>query len=134
MALRTSARALGSAFLFISMAGAELLALGIPAAAAVQLGGWRAGSTDDGNVQAAASWAAEQMGGDLASVDSARTQSVQGINYQLEITLQDGSRWRVTVNRSPGGDFSMLGDPAQLQAASGDDGPDTGSNDGSDDE
>lgn len=120
MALRTSARALGGAFLFISMAGADLLALGLPAAAAVQLGGWRAGSTDDENVQAAASWAAEQMGGDLASVDSARVQSVAGINYQLELTLQDGSRWRVTVNRSPGGDYSMLGDPAQLQAPTGD--------------
>lgn len=131
MIFSTAMRAFAAATLFTA-AGA--VALGSPAAAA-QLGGFRAVATDGEAVQAAASFAAQSMGGELASVDSAQQQTVQGTNFRLEITLQDGSRWRVTVNRSLQDEFSMLGEPAQLQAATSEDGPDTGDNQGeSDDE
>lgn len=133
MTLRKSARALGSAFMLVSIA-AGAVALGSPPAAAVQLGGFRPVATNGEAVQAAASFAAESMGGELASVDSAEQQAVQGTNFRMELTLQDGSRWRVTVSRNLQGEYSILGEPAQLQAATSEDGPDTGTNDGSDDD
>ena len=130
MILRTSARALGSAFLILSSAGATL-AISIPAAAAMQLGGMRAVSTDDAGVQAAAGFAAGEVGGSLHSVDSARQQSAAGTRYQLTITLEDGAIWDVTVFRNLQGEFSLEASN-QTQPAPGEDGPDTGSNDGSD--
>jgi hypothetical protein len=116
------------------LAATAAVALGSPAAAAAQLGGFRPVATDGEAVQAAASFAAESMGGELASVDSAQQQTVQGTNFRMELTLQDGSRWRVTVNRSLQDEFSMLGEPAQLQAATSEDGPDTGDNQGQSDD
>ena len=108
MALRTSARALGGAFLFISMAGADQLALGIGEAAAMQLGGYRDVSTDDAGVQAAAAFAAGEVGGSLDRVDAAQSQSAAGTNFRLTIVLEDGAIWQVVVHRDLQGGFSML--------------------------
>ena len=125
MALRKTTRALAGALLLAP----AMLAIGAAPAAAVQLGGFRAMSTDDPAVQGAASFLAEQVGGELASVDSAQYQSTANTNYRIEITLADGARWGGQITRSrDSGDYSMMGSPTQLQGASGDDETDTGSN------
>jgi hypothetical protein len=118
------------------MIAPPMLAIGAAPAAAVQLGGFRAMSTDDPAVQGAGSFLAEQVGGELASVDSAQYQSTANTNYRIEITLADGARWggQITRDRNSG-DYSMMGSPTRLQGASGgDDETDTGSNQAPDDE
>ena len=103
MVLRKYASALASLALLAS-AGA-----GIPAAAAAQypqVGGYRAVATTDQGVQAAAAFAATSLGregAELASVDVAQVQVVQGMNYRLDFTMSDGSRWRVVVYRALNG-------------------------------
>ena len=131
MTIRTSLRALGAAFLFASAAGAALT-LGGPAASAMQLGGYRSAATDDSAVQAAASYAAGEVGGSLDRVDSAETQSAAGINYRLTIVLEDGAIWQVVVHKDLQGDFSMLSS-TQTYVPAGE-GPDTGSNQSPDDD
>jgi hypothetical protein len=133
MTFRTSTRALGGAFVILATAGATLT-LSVPAAAALQLGGWRSADTGDSGVQAAAAYAAGEVGGSLASVDSAQTQSAAGTNYRLTISLEDGAVWAVTVHRDLQGGFSMLSS-SQTRAPSGGgaEEPDTGSNQAPDD-
>jgi hypothetical protein len=122
-----SARTLGAALLLATVAaGAVLLAAG-PAAAAMQLGGFRAISTDDPAVQAAAAFAAGEVGGSLQSVDSAQAQTVAGINYRLTITLEGGAVWQVVVYRNLQGGYSLT---SSTQTSEGE--TDTGTNDGSD--
>ena len=127
MSLRSKARAFGGVFVILSAAGATL-ALSVPAAAAMQLGGFRAISTDDPAVQGAGAFLAEQAGGELASIDSAQYQSTANTNYRLEITLADGARWSGQITRDRNsGEYSMMGAPTQLSGET-----DTGTNDGSD--
>jgi len=130
MTRRRSARTLSAALLLATAAaGAVLLAAG-PAAAAMQLGGFRAISTDDPAVQGAGAFLAEQAGGELASIDSAQYQSTANTNYRLEITLADGARWSGQITRDRNsGEYAMMGSPTRL---SGGDETDTGTNDGSD--
>lgn len=104
MVLRRHAQILASLALLVT-AGA-----GIPAAAAAaqypQVGGYRAVATTDQGVQAAAAFAAASLGregAELASVDAAHAQVVQGMNYRLDFTMSDGSRWRVVVYRALNG-------------------------------
>ena len=133
MSLRSTARSVSGAFLILAAAGAAL-ALAVPAAAAMQLGGMRSVSTDDAGVQAAAAFAAGELGGSLASVDSAQQQSAAGTNYRLTITLEDGAVWSVSVRRDLQGAFTLQGSE-QTRAPAGEGGEtDTGSNDGSDDD
>jgi hypothetical protein len=131
MPIRTSARALGSALLLVTVAGATF-SLGVGPAAAMQLGGWRSAATDDGGVQAAASFAAGEVGGSLDRVDAAETQSAAGTNFRLTIVLEDGAIWQVVVHRNLQGEFAMQSS-TQTYVPAGE-GPDTGSNDGSDDD
>lgn len=126
MTMRISLRALG-AFFLVTAATAIALTLAVPAAAAVQLGGYRAISTDDAGVQAAAAFAAGEVGGALQSVDSAQAQTVAGINYRLTITLESGAVWQVAVHRNLQGEFSLT---SSNQTSEGE--VDTGTNDGSD--
>ena len=129
MTTYTSARALGACLL--AAAGAAL-AVATPATASAQgsstvLGGYRPVATDGEIVQEAAAALAAQVGGELASVDSAQS---GGLSYRLEITLADGARWSGTVGiRLPGRNYEVIGQPVQL---SGGDETDTGTNDGSD--
>lgn len=127
MTFRTTARALGSAFLIVASAGA---ALAIPATASAQsrvLGGFRDIATGDAGVQAAAEFAAGELGGSLQSVDSAQTQSVAGANYRLTITLEGGAVWQVVVYRNLQGGHSLTSSSQQSEGE-----VDTGTNDGSD--
>jgi hypothetical protein len=108
------------------------LAVAAPGTASAQgsstvLGGYRPADTDSELVQQAGAALAAQVGGELASVDSAQS---GGLSYRLEITLADGARWSGTVViRLPGRNFEVNGQPTQL---SGGDETDTGTNDGSD--
>lgn len=126
MTTGNKARRLGGAFLILATAGATLT-LAAPASAAMQLGGMRAVSTDDEGVQAAAEFAAGEVGGSLQSVDSAQAQTVAGINYRLTITLEDGAVWQVVVHRNLQGGHSLS---SSAQQSGGE--VDTGTNDGSD--
>lgn len=117
-----------------ALAGAFLLAAALPAGAAAAaqssstvLGGYRPAATDDAMVQQAGAALAEQIGGDLASVDSA---SSGGLSYRLEITLADGARWSGVVSiRLPDRSFAVSGQPVQLQPPPGEgEETDTGSN------
>jgi hypothetical protein len=134
MALGRQGRALA---LVSALAGAVLIP-GAPAAAAaaMQLGGFRAIATDDANVQGAGAFLAEQVGGELASVDSAQYQSTANTNYRIEITLADGARWSGQITRDrTSGDYAMMGSPTQLSPPTGEgDEPDTGSNQSPDDD
>ena len=133
MTFGKSVRVFGSALLLVTTQGGAVIALGSQSAAAMQLGGFRAIATDDANVQGAASFLAEQVGGELASVDSAQYQSTANTNYRVEITLADGARWSGQITRDRNsGEYSMMGSPNQLQPASGGDEVDHGTNDGSD--
>jgi len=131
MNIRRSTRALGSAVLLVTAAGGTLV-LGIPAAAAMQLGGWRSASTDDAGVQAAAAYAAGEVGGSLDRVDSAETQSAAGTNYRLAIVLEDGAIWQVVVHRNLQGEFSMQSS-TQTYVPAGE-GPDNGAEPPDDDD
>lgn len=65
-------------------------------------GGWSAADRASAEVAAAADYAAHMLnrgGATVASIDSASQQVVAGMNYRLDLTLSDGSRWRVTVWR-----------------------------------
>ena len=100
------------------------------AAAAIPiLGGYRAVDPSDEGVQAAGAFAANALGGELASVDSAEQQSVAGTNYRLELSLSSGARYRVVVYRSLQGEMSLT---SQEQLSGGEEEADHGSNDGSD--
>ena len=132
MTRRRSARTLSAALLLATAAAGAILLTASPAAAAMQLGGFRAISTDDAGVQAAAAYAAGEVGGSLDRVDAAETQSVAGTNFRLTIVLEDGAIWQVVVHRNLQGEFSMQSS-TQTYVPAGE-GPDTGSNDGSDDD
>lgn len=65
-------------------------------------GGFEQVDTTKRGVIAAAKFAAaatSKGAAQLLSVDSAEKQVVAGTNYRLNLTLSDGSRWRVTVRR-----------------------------------
>ena len=123
---KTILRALGALALALPTIGLALT-LGAPAASAMQLGGYRAVATDDAGVQAAAAFAAGEVGGALQSVDSAQQQTVAGINYRLTITLESGAVWQVVVYRNLQGGYSLT---SSTQTSEGE--VDTGTNDGSD--
>ena len=115
-------RRFAAAILFATAA----IAAPAASAAAAQLGGARSVSTDDDGVQAAASFAAGEVGGSLQSVDSATAQTVAGINYRLTITLEDGAVWQVVVHRNLQGEHSLTSSNQQQGET------DRGTNDGSD--
>jgi len=72
-------------------------------------GGWNAGRKDDPAVKAAAGFAAGQLPGapKVKSIDEVNQQVVAGMNYRLELTLSDASRWEVTVYRRFNGEMQM---------------------------
>jgi hypothetical protein len=73
------------------------------------VGGWSAG-TADAESRAAAQFAVTAMnqpGLTLVSIDRVRQQVVAGINYQLDLTLSDGSRVRATVWKKLDGSFAL---------------------------
>ena len=60
------------------------------------------------DVQEAAHFAAGELGFELASVEKAQSKAVAAYLFLLEITGEDGSRWRVEVTKPlRGGNWSM---------------------------
>lgn len=72
-------------------------------------GGWRAVDPDDAAVQAAAAFAAEQLGSEPSGVEGAERQAVAGTNFRFTLTLSDGRRFNVTVFRALNGAYSLTG-------------------------
>lgn len=72
-------------------------------------GGWNEARKDNADVKTAASFAASQLPGapKLKSIETASQQVVAGMNYRMEITLSDASRWEVTVYRRFNGEMSL---------------------------
>lgn len=72
-------------------------------------GGWSPSAIDEDARTAAvfAVTALSRPGAALKSLDAAQTQVVAGLNYQLDLTLTDGSRWRVVVYRNLQAAFSL---------------------------
>lgn len=72
-------------------------------------GGWSAASVSP-DVKAAAAFAVSAMnrpGAKLKSVQSAETQVVAGMNYKINLTLADRSKWQVVVYRNLQGAYSL---------------------------
>ncbi len=95
------------AFALLSLAGAP--EAGVAAQPQVPMvGGYSNidGSRED--VQEAAHFAAGELGFELASVEKAQSKAVAAFLFLLELTGEDGSRWRVEVTRPlRGGTWSI---------------------------
>ena len=77
-------------------------------------GGWRA-TAIDADARSAAAFAAgalKRTGVSIRSVDAVQSQVVAGLNYRLDLTLTDGSRWQVVVYRNLQGAFSLTSSTA----------------------
>jgi hypothetical protein len=73
-----------------------------PAAAQPMAGGYRDVAVTDPGVRAAARFGVAQLRrprARLASVDAAQQQVVAGMNYRIDVTLTDRSRWRLSIYR-----------------------------------
>ena len=81
-------------------------------------GGWSAVETDDEGVQAAAAFAAGELGSELGSVESAERQVVAGMNYRLKLSLSDGRTFNVVVFRALNGTYQLTSN-AQIETDSG---------------
>lgn len=70
-------------------------------------GGYAMVDVNDQEVQAAAEFAAQALGGLLGKVTKAEQQVVAGMNYKLSIELQDGSKRNVVVYKDLEGNMSL---------------------------
>lgn len=70
-------------------------------------GGYASADINSEQVQAAAQFAAQALGGLLAKVTKAERQVVSGINYKMSLELQDGSKHDVIVYRNIQGNMSL---------------------------
>ena len=84
-------------------------------------GGWSAAPVDAPEIRAAAGFALNCMsapGRALSRIDAASTQVVAGLNYQLDLTFSDGSRWRAVVYRDLKGELTLTSaTPLRMSAA-----------------
>lgn len=79
-----------------------------PAPAQPQLvGGYSIVDFNDAEVQNAAQFAAQSLGGLLGKVTKAEQQVVAGMNYKLSLELQDGSKHEVVVYKDLQGNMSL---------------------------
>lgn len=79
----------------------------IPAPHRPIAGGFSTVNVNNPAVQDAAEFAAEALGGLLSRVLSAEQQVVAGVNYRMEIELQDGSLHDVMVYEDLQGNMSL---------------------------
>ncbi|HMT93872.1 cystatin domain-containing protein [uncultured Thiothrix sp.] len=71
------------------------------------VGGYSAVDLNDAEVQNAAQFAAQSLGGLLGKVTQAEQQVVAGMNYKLSLELQDGSKHKVVVYKDLQGNMSL---------------------------
>jgi hypothetical protein len=89
------------------------------AASAMQImvGGYRAADPSDEWVQAAAQFAAAQLGVEVQEIETAQRQTVQGANYRIEFSTTEGARYRVVVYQPLRGDMQLTSSE-ELEAVS----------------
>lgn len=90
-------------------------AAGLVAQAAPMVGGYSKISAAREDVQEAARFAAGELGIDLASVESAQSKPVAAFLFLLELTGEDGSRWRVEVTKPLRGGTWTIRSSEQLE-------------------
>lgn len=71
------------------------------------VGGYSVVDVNDAEVQNAAQFAAQSLGGLLGKVTQAEQQVVAGMNYKLSLELQDGSKHKVVVYKDLQGNMSL---------------------------
>ena len=71
------------------------------------VGGYRAVDVADENIQRAAAFAAEQLGIEVAEIESAQRQTVQGANYRIIFSTADGTRYSVVVYQPLRGELQL---------------------------
>ena len=87
---------------FLVSAGAAIGGASPLAAQAPIVGGFRDVAVTDPDVRAAARFGVAHLRrphSRLATIDAAQQQVVAGMNYRIDVTLADRSRWRLTVYR-----------------------------------
>ena len=93
----------------------------VPVHSAPIAGGWSAAAVDAVDVKPAAGFALTCMsalGRALSRIDAASNQVVAGLNYQLDLTFSDGSRWRAVVYRNLNCELSLImATPIRMSAA-----------------
>lgn len=78
-----------------------------PAPQPPMAGGLASADVNSPEVQAAAQFAAQALGGLLAKVTKAEQQVVAGMNYKMSLELQDGSKHNVVVYKDLQGNMSL---------------------------
>lgn len=73
------------------------------------VGGWSPQSLTDPLVQSMATFAAQRLGGELQSVNSAEAQTVAGKKFHMQISLTDGSEYDVRVFHNLQGGMQFFG-------------------------
>lgn len=71
------------------------------------VGGFSPADINSSEVQAAAQFAAQALGGLLSKVTKAEQQVVAGMNYRMNIELQDGTKHTVVVYKDLQGNMSL---------------------------
>lgn len=71
------------------------------------VGGYSIVDVNDAEVQNAAQFAAQALGGLLSKVTKVEQQVVAGMNYKMAIELQDGSKHNVVVYKDLQGNMSL---------------------------
>jgi hypothetical protein len=71
------------------------------------VGGFSPADINSSEVQAAAQFAAQSLGGLLAKVTSAEQQVVAGMNYRMNIELQNRAKHTVVVYKDLQGNMSL---------------------------
>lgn len=78
-----------------------------PAPQPPMAGGLASADVNSPEVQAAAQFAAQALGGLLAKVTKAEQQVVAGMNYKMSLELQDSSKHNVVVYKDLQGNMSL---------------------------
>jgi hypothetical protein len=98
-------KTIAAAALVVSAGAGIFAAAGASTPAVAQppmAGGYQNVAVPDPGVRAAAQFGIAQLRrgrARLASIDAARRQVVAGMNYRIDVTLTDRSRWRLSIYR-----------------------------------
>lgn len=102
------------AIALLSLSGAP--EAGTAAQPVPMVGGYSNISTARPDVEEAAQFAAGELGFTLASIEKAQSKAVAAFLFLLELTGEDGSRWRVEVTKPLRGGTWSIRSQEQLEA------------------
>jgi hypothetical protein len=103
IATKSCVKALAAAAFAVSAGAGFFAAAGSLSPAVAQpprVGGYQNAAVTDPGVRAAAQFGVAQLRrprARLASIDAAQRQVVAGMNYRIDVTLTDRSRWRLAI-------------------------------------